>query len=102
MTLRAGLSGEGPQVLLPLQALVYPLPSHLLRAITELHANQLRAAHAGRKLPRYRCHLGRILVRCQISLLTGGAANAAALEARAVVAAGKDEAAGRLRLCYSR
>ena len=79
MTLRTGLSGEGPQVLLPLQALVYPLPSHLLRAITELHANQLRAAHAGR-----------------------GAANAATLEASAVVAAGKDEAAGRLRLCYSR
>ena len=42
-------------MLLPLQALVYPLPSHLLRAITELHANQLRAAHAGRKLQRYRC-----------------------------------------------
>jgi tetratricopeptide (TPR) repeat protein len=44
------LSGEGPQVLLPLQALVYPLPSHLLRAITELHANQLRAVHANRLL----------------------------------------------------
>ena len=44
------LSGSGPQVLLPLQALVYPLPSHLLRAITELHANQLRATHANRLL----------------------------------------------------
>ena len=44
------LSGAGPQVLLPLQALVYPLPSHLLRAITELHANQLRAVHASRLL----------------------------------------------------
>lgn len=44
------LSGAGSQVLLPLQALVYPLASHLLRAITELHANQLRAVHARRLL----------------------------------------------------
>ena len=39
---RRHLMGTGPPALLPQQALCYPLPSHLPRAIAELHAHQVR------------------------------------------------------------
>lgn len=94
------LSGAGPQVLLPLQALVYPLPSHLLRAITELHANQLRAVHASRLLSSKSSRepdagaspLDSAPMDSEVEVMHG-----AAVEAQHQA---KETREGRLRLCY--
>ena len=98
------LSGAGPQVLLPLQALVYPLPSHLLRAITELHANQLRTGHANRLLSSksdgpFADSGASSQPATGLNIPEVGLTHGAVLEPSTYTA--EETRRGRLRLCYS-